>query len=220
MENASKALIIAGATLIGVMVLSMFLYVFREAAKTNANYDERQSMYQLQKHNQKFEVYNKDNNTIIDLITVINLARDVNIEYDYDPDSNMEVLINMHGIYYWLPNKKIVNNTNDEIDIEKNKIAVLAASPTAGITIKEEQCKSVYNLINTPLKGDNSLGINWSEITDGDRLNTCNLSNDNESNLNKTIYKFLFRCTGIEYHKDSNTVSKMSFELGRNPEYK
>ena len=93
MENASKALIMVASVLIGIMLLSVMIYVFRAGAKVNEAYDNNQISNQLELYNSKFEYYDKDNNTIVDMITLANLAYDVNSECDYDVSSAVRIKI-------------------------------------------------------------------------------------------------------------------------------
>ena len=60
MDNASKALIMAASVLLGLLLLSMMIYVFRAAASIDENYDARQGERELQLFNSKFEVFDKN----------------------------------------------------------------------------------------------------------------------------------------------------------------
>lgn len=70
MENASKAFIIAGALLISVMILGMMMYLFGNAARVPAAYEDAKFQEMNAAFNAKFEGYGKvadyDNNGIID----------------------------------------------------------------------------------------------------------------------------------------------------------
>lgn len=82
MENASQALIIAAGVLIGVIILSMAVYLFNVfggyASETQNKIDEKT----LSQFNDKFLRYNGLTNlTIQDLITVKNYALENNKKY-------------------------------------------------------------------------------------------------------------------------------------------
>ncbi len=55
MENASKALIIAGAILLAILIIALGVYIFNQA-KSTTNMDEL-SNQQVQAHNNTFENY-------------------------------------------------------------------------------------------------------------------------------------------------------------------
>ena len=55
MENASKALIIAGAILLGILIVGLGMYIYQQAvgAMEGINFDTQQ----IQSYNAKFEQY-------------------------------------------------------------------------------------------------------------------------------------------------------------------
>ena len=78
MENATKAIIMAGTVLISILLISFLLVLLRKGGAANAEYDTTMSDTELAKFNSQFEVYDRDNNTYFDVITVCNLAYDIN----------------------------------------------------------------------------------------------------------------------------------------------
>lgn len=96
MENASKALIMAGGVLIGVLVISLAVYLFVSFGQTSAEINDENSQKQLTQFNSKFTSYEgKKNLTIYDAITVAGYANENN-EY-YDNDSNYIIIVNLDG---------------------------------------------------------------------------------------------------------------------------
>ena len=96
MENASKALIMAGGVLIGVLVISLAVYLFVSFGQTSAEINDENSQKQLTQFNSKFASYEgKKNLTIYDAITVAGYANENN-EY-YDNDSNYIIIVNLDG---------------------------------------------------------------------------------------------------------------------------
>lgn len=93
MENASKALIMAGGLLISILVASFMILVLRKAGKINAEYDAQMSDNELARFNSQFEVYAREDNTFFDVITVANLAYDINKKNGYDPQNSVTVRI-------------------------------------------------------------------------------------------------------------------------------
>ena len=71
MENASKALIMAGGILVGVLVLSLMVYLFADFGSTSAQINDQNKQNQLSQFNSKFTAYeDKEGLTIYDVITV------------------------------------------------------------------------------------------------------------------------------------------------------
>lgn len=79
MENASKALIIAGGVLIAVMVASLFVYLFTIYGSYAENMYDRINQRQITEANNEYTKYEgASDNTIYDVVTVANKARDHN----------------------------------------------------------------------------------------------------------------------------------------------
>ena len=57
MENASNALIIAGGVLIGVLILSLAVYLFADFGSTSAEINKKTQEQQLVQFNSKFTTY-------------------------------------------------------------------------------------------------------------------------------------------------------------------
>ena len=93
MEYVSKALIMAGGVLISIMVASFMIFVLRKAGSMSAEYDTQMSNNELTKFNSQFEVYNKSDNNFFDVLTVANLAYDINKQVGYDTQTGVTVRI-------------------------------------------------------------------------------------------------------------------------------
>lgn len=105
MENASKALIMAAGVLIGLMVLTFFVYLFSTFGASTAQMEDKINQDQLNQFNSQFTSYEGKELTIYDVITVANLATNNNIAYSYtkrdtssDKDSYVSVILNKNHI--------------------------------------------------------------------------------------------------------------------------
>lgn len=78
MENATKALTMAGGILIAIMVIATLLYAATTWGIFPSAKDETDVAKQLAKFNQQYESYNKGALYGTDVITVLNKARDNN----------------------------------------------------------------------------------------------------------------------------------------------
>lgn len=87
MENATKAIVMAGAVLIGIIIISVGVLLWRnysEFSKDNAQDTRNQ---QLSEFNVKFQKYNYNENkknyaTAQDVRTIVNLVKDYNEKYN------------------------------------------------------------------------------------------------------------------------------------------
>lgn len=75
MENASKALLIAGGILLAVLVLSLLGLLLSNISSNQLAQEKRLEAEQLQEFNQKYESYNKKALFGVDIITLQNLAK-------------------------------------------------------------------------------------------------------------------------------------------------
>lgn len=79
MENATKALLIAGTVLIAMIMISTAIYLYTLYSRQTNEYNETISAVELQKFNSKFESYiGRENITPQEIVTAVNLAKEYN----------------------------------------------------------------------------------------------------------------------------------------------
>lgn len=84
MENASKALLMAAGVLIGLLVISLAVYLFVSFGTTSADVHKQMEQQQIEQFNSQFTSYvGKEGITIYDVVTVANLATENNRYYEY-----------------------------------------------------------------------------------------------------------------------------------------
>ena len=99
MENASKALIIAGGMLIAIMVASLFVYLFTSYGKyANDMYDEINRRQITQANNEYTKYEGSKENTIYDVVTVVNKAKDNNKSLDLQVGDRGYISVGINGI--------------------------------------------------------------------------------------------------------------------------
>ena len=90
MENASRALLMAAGVLIGILILSLAVYLFVSFGSTSAEVHKRKAEEQIEQFNSQFTIYEgKDDVTIYDVITVANLATENNTYYEFTKRTNI-----------------------------------------------------------------------------------------------------------------------------------
>lgn len=76
MENAAKALIIAGGVLIAMLILSIGVYLIRAFGEVSDSYITQLDATELQKYNSNFEVFvGRDDIVAQEIITLVNIAQ-------------------------------------------------------------------------------------------------------------------------------------------------
>ena len=81
MENATKALLISAGVLLGIIIISLAVYVFANSAAFGESYESSQEEIRIANYNNKFEIYNKEEITIYDIISVLNLSKEYKEKY-------------------------------------------------------------------------------------------------------------------------------------------
>lgn len=123
MENASKALLMAASVLIGILVLSLAVYLFVSFGQTSAELHKQQDEQRLEQFNTQFSSYvgKEDGITIYDIVTIANLATENNIYYDFAKRSVGKVTGNDNYIYVELirktgPSRQIEKGSNEDVN--------------------------------------------------------------------------------------------------------
>ena len=103
MENASKALIMAGSILISVMIISLGVYVFKMFGDYASNIENKREEQQIAEFNAQFLKYeNMDQISAHDIVSVINLAKENNEKYGLTSgnSNNFYVSVSVSGTTY------------------------------------------------------------------------------------------------------------------------
>lgn len=101
MENASKALLMAAGVLIGIVLLTMFVYLFSSYSETNQSLQTQIELGQIQSFNNKYLSYDRlENLTAYDINTVVNMANDNNDYYGVTEktDTNYYIAVYVDGV--------------------------------------------------------------------------------------------------------------------------
>ena len=78
MENASKALLMAGGVLLGILLVSLLLYAWKTFSKYQSSDTELTNIENISKFNQQFTNYDRDDVEGYELITLANQIVDYN----------------------------------------------------------------------------------------------------------------------------------------------
>lgn len=123
MENASKALIMSGSILIGVLLVALMVYLFTSASAMRKSYSTNISNTRMNEFNTKYtkylvtsEEYKESGNyvTIRDIITLANNAEEFNEELDENSNDFISICVN---------DIRINNADKNENDLLKDNIS-------------------------------------------------------------------------------------------------
>ena len=154
MENASKALLIAGGVLIAMLVLSLGVYFARTYAEHTARIYQQMENSKRTEFNQQFIKYDgMANLNIQDVATLINLAKDSNevnglTIADKDNDKSLYVTVK-------------INVTNTTFDVIQENAEQLDTNDI----LKEEMLDTLYDNYKCTVKYNQNTGyVNYIEI--------------------------------------------------------
>ena len=138
MENATKALVMAGGVLIGVLILGLMVYLFTTFGSTSAQINAQNATKQLVQFNSKFTSYeNKEGLTIYDIVTVAGYAKENNDYYECDTNANNKA---NYYIYVY-----IGNSNNESTGIQKKSSdemqSLIINEPIANTALPTYSCK-------------------------------------------------------------------------------
>lgn len=91
MENATRALVMAGGILIAVLILGALLLAFSNLSYYQEQNDSNEKSSQIAEFNNQFEAFNKKNLTLMELKSVWNKINSNNTKYpEYKIEENIE----------------------------------------------------------------------------------------------------------------------------------
>lgn len=122
MENASKALIMAGGVLIAILLATLFVYLFRQMASSTSNVYSLIEKHEIDEFNQKFLNYEGREDLVYqDVATLINLAE--NAEKNSKFKIKVEIKLGNTTISdtsrQWLEKNISKSNNKNEIKVYK-----------------------------------------------------------------------------------------------------
>lgn len=115
MENASKALIMAGGILVGVIILSIASYLFISFGEKSDNLQKQMNQRVLAEFNSNFLQYQGNNEcTIHDIVSLTNFAKKINSDYEFDP-LNLRDRNNPRYTHVYLENKDLTTYSDSNL---------------------------------------------------------------------------------------------------------
>lgn len=95
MENASKALEIAGVVLITVVVIAALIFMFREIAGTRSNDAKNAELERVTQFNKSFESFVDKEISGIEIFSIVNKIEDYNKSNDVKYEGYTSITLNV-----------------------------------------------------------------------------------------------------------------------------
>lgn len=223
MENASKALILAGGVLISLLILGALLLMFNNLTTYQASKSQSVAEADVSRFNNQFETYNRNGIRGSDMVSLVNRVISYNIENEQDGYEKMQISI------------KIANNRNEI----KEKFSYDTTSDFPKLirtSYNQDNIVSTLTNVVTQLENKYNVGTvnyisnltsNISKVMDSSEETQKILPNDlsNYGGYNSikedilTYYEYVqlkrayFNCTNAEYNQETGRMVKMEFEF-------
>lgn len=217
MENASKALLIAGGILLAVLVLALLALLLSNISSNQLAQEKKLKTEQVQEFNQQWEAYNKKALFGSDIITVVNKAIQNNKAVETMDERNkfyVNVTINCVGTSFDTKITKLNLKTGKTDPVENVPASVTGSDKISKDKISLSGIEKLGSWKNgDTLKMDNKIVTAFSSINA--------ISETYEDKGNSEIYYVesafkvfkttVFSCTGIDYV--DGRVHQINFEI-------
>lgn len=116
MENAARALTMAAGVLIGIMIISIAVYLFTSLGNTSSEIYSKVEQTKIDKFNSQFlKYYRLDTCTAHDIVSIANLAKNSNEYYELEEGSKYNYYVNV-SVKGYIDSK---GSKNEEDNFEK-----------------------------------------------------------------------------------------------------
>ena len=99
MENATKALLMAGGVLIAVIVIVVLILTFKRTGSVSRGYSKTLDAEQITIFNSNFTKYQNQDLTIHEVVTICNFAKDNNVTVVSNSKTEADILDEIDSVY-------------------------------------------------------------------------------------------------------------------------
>lgn len=214
MENASKALLIAGGILLALMTLSLIVYVSTSTTRMAEAQDAKKASEELAAFNASYEAYNKTRMYGTDVITVINKAINYNGKLDNSQENEaitIEVEIAESFIATKQTIKEYANGTITKGDVEEIE--------GVSLYLKNNNSKTVKAGFNTTYSDEVVQFFQKQKTEDSVKITKENKVGYVEKEITYSALanfkRAIFTCTKCEDENNDGRIDYMKFEQYR-----
>ena len=223
MENASKALIIAGSVLMAVLVIGALMLMYNQIADIEQTKTDNDELSKMEDYSKKFEEYN---GTIYgsELFSLVNLQDDYTKRYKQeDGYTKITIKVKINNSisdtsYFQSGEKDISTILSDKNSIERN-ITKLETKSFKGKTVKYYSQLTIREIADI-------YGVNFSsddmesDVEDkikqkGGEAKSVIEAIAEYKNIKSVYTEFKnkrFKCTNVTYNKNNGRIESMRFE--------
>lgn len=218
MENAAKALIMAGGVLLSIIVIGLLLLGFNSLKQYPEEQEKVRKAEQLAKFNTEYEAYEKPRMYGTDVITALNKAINNNRKYEanesvYDIDVVFTLKTDVIcSATIYKPSYDSNGNRDGKMDITVQDSGKVEGYELGLVFPKDVE----YSLLSSPDKDKNGINDNVEKLLTLKETTRIDGNSEWEYTIIDTGFKQfkrkMFSCTGIEYSATTGRVNKLIFQ--------
>ena len=221
MENAAEALKIAGELLIGLLLISLLIFVFNRISSIEEEKSQQELIQQTTEFNNKFNAFDKSSMYGTDLISVLglayannksaNLAKQKNNNeigdgyYNPEVEGSINIKFKVKNNIYKTVTTEVYKVQNGESTLETKNVEQKGEIFKANIWYSLADNNDVVSAIKNIVIDGNTTQVKTKKQGTRTTITTTDLKGFNEFKKN------IFKCTGVEYN-DVGRIYCMSFE--------
>lgn len=195
MENAAKALLIAGGILFAIIILSLVVYMSTTTSRMMRAQDDKKAEEEIYAFNKEYEAYNRKKMYGTDIITVMKKA----IDYNLNADETQKITIEL----------ETVNNYSTVIET--------TTTSASGIETKTKEVKD-GSLYSGQYNQDNHAMKAFLNQEPNDYYDEANSNDGKKIYVYSALTSFkrsIFECNEVKYN-NSGKINNMKFKEVKN----
>mgnify|MGYP003370363281 CR=1 FL=1 len=231
MENASKALLMAGGVLLALLIIGVGVYMSNTMNAVQKEQEESKQVEIITEFNKKFEMYNRKILYGSDILSLANMIDDYNERETVESKMYTEMIINV------TTKKDIISTTKDKFSITKGTYKAqelrekLVAKDKESVDKAINEIESIYskngrmsiqNLYNLKLQSNSyeqdmgTYNDRFKKEIQKDIYRKLNVNEDIATyvDLTAVLKDFktkIFSCTNVKYDQQNGRMIEMNF---------
>lgn len=226
MENAAKALVIAGGILLAIMTLSLLVYMLGTTNRMAQAQDEKKVAEQLVAFNNEYEAYHKSRLYGVDVITVVNKAivHNQNMKTSLATDPYY-INVTISTVQDFKTTFNSIDNTKPEAETKDKELSDLPTDIQDKFNLKKNQINPVlfagtYTLGNFQNNGEDFvLNANFIKFFNNSKEDFTVVTADRKYTYNMysaltNFKRAIFECPsegGVTYNPETGRIETMNF---------
>ena len=211
MDNAPRALLMAGGMLMAIVVISILVIMFRNTSQIEQANQEAQEVEEIRMFNERFASYQKSAMYGTDVISVLNMAISNNRKYDVNPGEDYYV-----DVVFTLKTDvmdEIYEYRYDEVNSRYEKELPIQIDPRHHTdALKANKAYTLTDDYYTLLDFVSNADAPDSEIYDKGYTKKMLTSYKERLYGMANFKRFTFRCIDVDYDDTNGRIIRMEFE--------